>query len=139
MNRRAFISAIGSGSLLSFGGCISEFTGESSVELLQVGVLNWTAEAVSAQIEVRLGEEVVADVAYDLDAEGGGRVLDCTWPADPGAFAVAARLQDQDDWEIRDLTDIESECAATWIMIERPTGPPSMLISRDCEFYAGRC
>ena len=102
-------------------------------------MLNWTDEATSARVRVLLDEDVVADVTYDLEAEGDGRVLDCTWPSDPGQFVVSARLQEDDDWETRDLADPDSDCAALWVMIERSDGPPSMPISRDCEFYADRC
>lgn len=139
MNRRTFVSALGAGSLVGLGGCASRFDEDASIELLQVGVLNWTDEPTTAQIRVFLDDEVVVDETYELEPDGDGRVLDCTWPRDPGQFAVAARLREDDDWETRDLTDPDSECAALWVMIERATGPPSMPISRDCEFYADRC
>ena len=138
VHRRTFASTLGSASLFGLAGCTSVFRGDTSVELLQVGVLNWSTEATSVQVQVLLDDAVVTDVSYDLEADGGGRTLDCTWPSEPGQFGVAARVGDN-DWEKRDVTDPESDCAAIWVMIERPNESPSMPINRDCEFYADRC
>lgn len=138
MRRRALLSTFGAGSLAAAAGCMSRFQ-DMSVELLQVGVLNWSDEETGVQIRILLDEEIIEEVTYDLDADGGGHVLDCTWPFDPGDFAVAARLSRAEEWETRDLTDPEHDCAAIWVMISDPDGPPSMPISRDCTFYDDRC
>ena len=124
--------------MLGLHGCTSVLQ-ETSVELLQVGVMNWTETAVTVQIRVTQDDDVIEDVTHDLTGEGDGRVLDCSWPAEPGNFGVSARLGEDGSWETRDLTDPDSDCAAIWVMIERPEGPPSVLINRDCEFYADRC
>lgn len=139
MNRRDVISAIGTGSVIGLGGCTSVFDDDTAVELLRVGVVNWTDEGTLVQVRVDLDGEPVKDVSYELGAEDGSRVLDCTWPAEPGNFVVSARLGDDDEWEERDVTDPDADCAAAHVMIDRTTHPPSIPISRDCEFYADRC
>lgn len=138
MNRRSFISVLGSGAVLGLGGCTTVFGNDASVALLQVGVMNWMEESTPVQVRVTLDEEVVESVTDELEGKDG-QVLDCTWPTESGQFVVAARLGENDDWEKRDLTDPDNDCAAIWVMIEQPTGPPSMPISRDCERYADRC
>lgn len=138
MKRRKVIAALGAGSGTTLGGCSSVLGEDASVELLDVRLINWTDEPVSARVRVALDGETVDEGSYELGAESG-RLLDCAWPSEPGRFAVAARLEGDDEWEERDVTDAESDCAVVRVMIEGAPDPPSLPISRDCERYDARC
>lgn len=111
--------------------------GHLPVELLDVGVIDWTDERVSARVRVALDGETVDEGSYELGAESG-RLLDCAWPSDPGRFAVAARFEGDDEWEERDVTDAESVCAVVRVMIEGAPDSPSLPISRACGRYDDR-
>lgn len=142
MNRRTIISAMGAGSVIGLGGCTSFFDEETAVELLDVAVINWTGETTAVHIRVHEDDELVDEVTYELEPEDEGRVLDCTWPSEPGNFVISARLEDDDEWEKRDVTDPDADCAAVYLSIDRTVGSSigiSMLVSRDCEHYADRC
>ncbi|ELY52519.1 hypothetical protein [Natronolimnohabitans innermongolicus] len=139
MNRRELVSAIGAGTAAGMAGCTALFEEDAAVELLRVGVINWTDEATAVQVRVILGEAVVEEVTYEFEPEDSGRVLDCTWPSDPGHFVVAARLDADDEWEERDVTDPDESCAAVHVMVHQTTTPPSMPVSRECEFHADNC
>lgn len=115
---------------------------DSSVELVRVGAVNWTDQTVTVHVRVHYDEEVVEEVTYEFEPDDDGRVLDCTWPSEPGNFALSARLEDDDEWEKRDLTDPDSDCAAAYVYIGGTVGSAaaiSMPISRDCDFYANGC
>lgn len=139
LTRRSLLATIGGGSLVSLAGCNGVLTGDPRVELLHVGVINWAPVATAFQLEIRLDGEIVETITEDLEPDGEGRSLECTWPADPGEYSVRARLGPGDEWSERDLTDPDHDCVAIWMMIEEPGPSISIPISRDCEFYRDRC
>jgi len=129
------------GLLPGLGGCTSLLNDDSSVELLQVEILNLTDQAVTVHTRVHYDEEVVEEVTYELEPDDEGRVLDCTWPSEPGDFALSARLEDDDEWEKRELKDYDSDCAAAYVHVGLPSDLDSLSIAvrAGCDSHADRC
>ncbi|WP_207592423.1 hypothetical protein [Halomontanus rarus] len=142
MKRREIISMTGTGAIVGLGGCTSVFSEDRTVELLMVGVINWTDVKTTVQVRVDLDGEAVHEDMVELRPEDDGHILDCAWPSEPGHFVVSARLENDEEWEERDVTDPDADCAGAYVMIEDTIGSSpaiSMPISRACERHADHC
>lgn len=142
LNRRQVIAALGTGAFTGLSGCASLLNGDETVKLQRVGIVNWTDRALTVHVRVHHDNEVVEQTQVEFTPEEQGHVLDCTWPTDPGVFSISARLSETDEWEKKDVTDSESDCAAVLVSInETVNSSPavSLPVSRDCDFYADSC
>ena len=136
-SRRGVLTALGTCGV-GLAGCTALFDEDPTISLLRVGAINWSDEAVTVEIRIERNGEDVGGETFSFDPGDDGRRLECTWSTDPGAFVVAARLDDG-DWERRDLTEVDGECASVYVMIDDPGPSISMPINTDCEPIGGGC
>lgn len=132
--RRRLLAAIGTCGA-GLAGCTA-LTGDPAIELLGVGAINWSEESVTVEIRIELEGETVGGDTFSFEPHDDGRRLECTWPTEPGAFAIAARLEDE-AWERRDLTEVDGACVSVYVMIDEPGPSISMPMNTDCERVGG--
>jgi len=117
MKRRELLATVGAGTAIGLAGCTSAFNDERGVELLGLGVVNWTDEPTTIDVRLERDDEILEEATYELES-GEGDSFDCTWPSEPGEFVVSTRTPDEDDWDARDLTDRGSDCIRSYVVVE---------------------
>jgi hypothetical protein len=115
---------------MSLAGCSSETDDDNAVELLSVGVLNWTEKSKTLQVRVERDSETVADSTYELEADGQV-ALECTWPSEPGDFVVSARVGTDGEWTESDMTALDADCVWPLVVVRSPASI-SMPTDTDC-------
>ncbi|MXR50944.1 hypothetical protein GRX03_04890 [Halovenus sp. WSH3] len=126
MKRRKYLSAVSVVSAASLSGCLFNLN-QSTVQLGGVVAANYRDETQSLEITIREDDTEHQHVELDLppasETEDGFAIqaLECTWPAEEGAFIIESRANDEEFTLdlAAETADRESNCFVVSVTIDR--------------------